>query len=895
MKSEFSRRARYRRLPVLMLLLTVAILVALGSALIDRPPAAGVAALIVAPLLASMWACILALRRELIRVTESRAHLAASVRSFDAAVFTTDPAGKIVSMNRGAEEISGMTEENAQGHALVEVLKLCDAATKAPVDPGLAQALASRKNVKLPRNIVAQARDGTERIVEGAAVLIEVAGHAPSGAVLVLRDITEQTLAESALRASQELFHRITENVSDTISVHELDGARVFQSRTSEFFPTQADGPDPKDPFSHIVGEDREAVIAAFDRVVRTGQPQRIEYRVHCTGQAPIVAESVGTLIRDIHGSPEKVLVVSRNITEQIEARERLRREKEFSESVLKGLPGVFFVCDASRHILRWNRNFEIVTGYSAEELARTDLLQIFPLEERARIEARLHRCFSDGKADIETHVRHRNGRSTAYYITGLRSEENAQPTVLGIGIDIHARRLAEESVRATSRRLERQIQALSEQARNPALRGDDLGLAYRTITEVASQTLGVSRASIWFYDGGRNAILCADLYDHPRGIHETGAEINRADCPRYFDALEEGRVIPAHYARNDPRTRDFAESYLKPLGITSMLDAPIRSEGRLIGVICHEHTGSPREWTLDEQSFAGSMADLVALSLEVSQRREAQSALVRANEQLEWKVAERTRELSQANERLQELDRLKSEFLATMSHELRTPLNSIIGFTGILRQQLAGPLNDEQQKQLGMVHFSARHLLALINDLLDLSRIESGKMEVHLEPTPIAEVVHEVAESLRPTIDRKKLTFETRVPPGLSAVPTDRKKLFQILLNLANNAVKFTEEGGVTIDVRTMPEFFCFYVIDTGIGIKPDQFANLFQAFRQVDGSARRVFEGTGLGLYLCKKLVTLLGGSIGVESEFGAGSRFFFTIPRKAFHSLQPPHSPS
>ena len=166
----------------------------------------------------------------------------------------------------------------------------------------------------------------------------------------------------------------------------------------------------------------------------------------------------------------------------------------------------------------------------------------------------------------------------------------------------------------------------------------------------------------------------------------------------------------------------------------------------------------------------------MVALSLEVEQRRQAETALRETLDNLEIKVAERTRDLAAANERLQELDRLKSEFLATMSHELRTPLNSIIGFTGILRQGLAGPLNDEQNKQLGMVQSSGRHLLGLINDLLDLSRIESGRMELFVEEFSVADLVNEVVQSLTPQAEQKKLRLESSLDqPEFACVPIAR------------------------------------------------------------------------------------------------------------------------
>jgi signal transduction histidine kinase len=301
-----------------------------------------------------------------------------------------------------------------------------------------------------------------------------------------------------------------------------------------------------------------------------------------------------------------------------------------------------------------------------------------------------------------------------------------------------------------------------------------------------------------------------------------------------------------------------------------------------MVGVICHEHTGPPRSWKPDEQSFSGSMADLVALSLEVSQRRQAEAALREAHASLEIKVTERTRDLADANERLKELDRLKSEFLSTMSHELRTPLNSIVGFTGILRQGLAGPLNDEQKKQLGMVQTSARHLLGMINDLLDLSRIESGKMELLRETFAVSDLVNQVVDSLKPQVEQKNLRLESSLDDPSLTLHSDWKRCFQILLNLANNAVKFTQVGVIRLTVTSNPAQVEFAVSDTGIGIKAEHMEHLFEAFRQVDGSARRVYEGTGLGLYLSKELATMLGGYMKAESEFGIGSRFTFTVPR-------------
>jgi signal transduction histidine kinase len=217
------------------------------------------------------------------------------------------------------------------------------------------------------------------------------------------------------------------------------------------------------------------------------------------------------------------------------------------------------------------------------------------------------------------------------------------------------------------------------------------------------------------------------------------------------------------------------------------------------------------------------------------------------------------------------------------MSHELRTPLNGIIGFAEFLVDRKPGPLNDKQSEYLGDILRSGRHLLQLINDLLDLVKLEAGKMRLYVQPFPIANAVEEVCAVMMPITREKGMAIFTAVAPPLDSVTLDEQKFKQILYNLVSNAVKFTDAGGrVDISLATRdPSHFTLSVADTGIGIKAEDLERMFTDFEQLDAGAARRHGGTGLGLTLTRKLVEVLNGSINVESTFGRGSTFRVTLP--------------
>jgi signal transduction histidine kinase len=566
--------------------------------------------------------------------------------------------------------------------------------------------------------------------------------------------------------------------------------------------------------------------------------------------------------------------------------------------------------------------------------------------------------------------------------------------------------------IREDSRR--KQSQALVQLARSKTFQQGNLNAVLREITEMAAQTLLVERVGVWLYNEERSKIECINLYDVRTKEHTFGNSLSKTSCPTYFQALEEERSIAANDARNDIRTQELSESYLSVLGITSILDAPIWLEGRLVGVVCHEHIGEGRQWTLEEETFAGSIADFVTLAIEASERNAVQESLrqseaqfraiferssigiglidmkaqivdtnlalceilgysreelsgkrftnyisterrdlklykqlmsgirtdlkrtsrdgllpskhqeqlverhrieierrcLHQNGSLVWThisvsvipgsngepefflamiedITERKQtelKLRASQEAAEAASRAKSEFLATMSHELRTPLNAIMGLSQLLQQEIVGSLNEKQNEYVSCIYSSGEHLLALINDILDLSKVEEGKEELLLSPLLVSDLCNYAMWTVRDRALEKGLQLTHKIDLKADICIADERRIKQMLLNLLTNAIKFTPAGQVSLVVKKVPQGINFTVSDTGIGIDSNHFQFLFEPFKQLDSRLNRQYEGTGLGLALTRKLARLHGGDVTVTSTLGAGSQFTLFLPNPA-----------
>jgi PAS domain S-box-containing protein len=554
----------------------------------------------------------------------------------------------------------------------------------------------------------------------------------------------------------------------------------------------------------------------------------------------------------------------------------------------------------------------------------------------------------------------------------------------------VDSSKTAAESLAASERRLVAQSDALTELTARYTGAAEHFIDRLHSILEISARALQVERLSMWEFGDGHSSIRCVGLYHRTTDCHESGAVLQRRDFPGYFDAIDRERVVAAEDARTDPRTAGFRDMYLNPNGIGAMLDVPLQRDHGRIGVLCAEHVGPARHWTVDEQNFAIAVANLVVAAIADDERRAALSRLAESdararmivdtahdayigidsegrigvwNAQAEatfgWKREEiigkllaetiippgfrdghnngmrrfhetgeapvvnqrlelsaldksgrefpieltvtsplrvengyffgaflrdisgrleRDAELRRAKDAAEAATRAKSEFLTNMSHELRTPLNGVLGYAQLLQRDRG--LSAPQRDALEAIAKCGSQLLDLINDVLDLAKIEAGRLDIEETPTDLARLALDLKLVVGEAVERKGLELTTFVDPEIPrSVNLDGRRLRQVLVNLLGNAIKFTDEGRVRLGITRSNGVLRFEVIDTGWGIEPEAVTQIFAAFAQTTSGAAA--GGTGLGLAICDRLITGMGGQLNVESTVGAGSRFWFELP--------------
>ncbi len=533
------------------------------------------------------------------------------------------------------------------------------------------------------------------------------------------------------------------------------------------------------------------------------------------------------------------------------------------------------------------------VAGATVDERVRRELAAIYPIafdpevstSARAMVEREINICLDTEAPEVPEHIRRagRAGRFRSNTVVPLVGDD------VGIGTIVIAhpqpgyrlndkqlgllRTFADQAVIAientrlfneTKEALEQQT-ATSEVLKVISRTQFDLEPVLNIVMDNALNLCEANRVVIFRADAeNRYRPAASRVRGEPSGLLELFRD--RPILPDASSAtgraVMERRTIHIPDVRRDPmygRT-DIAEAG----GYRSILAVPMLREGTPIGVLTVSRTGEPRPFTDKQIDLVTTFADQAVIAIE--------------NVRLFREIQEKSAQLEVAN-------RHKSEFLANMSHELRTPLNAISGFSEVLLERMFGELNEKQADYLKDIHESGRHLLSLINDILDLSKIEAGRMELELSSFSLPSAISNAMTLVRERAQRHGVQLGAEIDPRLGLVRADERKVKQILLNLLSNAVKFTPEGGrIEVSARLGAERVEVAVKDTGIGISAEDQAKLFEEFRQVGADAARKAEGTGLGLALAKRFVELHGGAIRVQSAPGEGATFSFSLPLAA-----------
>lgn len=538
---------------------------------------------------------------------------------------------------------------------------------------------------------------------------------------------------------------------------------------------------------------------------------------------------------------------------------ERLTRERDRLTLMVDSLPDAVVITNAANDIIAQNRRAEHLLAFGEDDSAgrrraveMNNLLFTSFLSRAAIVGAS---AIPGSEARELNLVDPDEGGDLLFEVLAHPLGERVGPedAVLSVLRDV-------TDLRRASHELERQVQRVRQAEIKAAGERDRLNLILANVADPILVT-----------DNSSKIILMNEQAERLFEIQEAGSTRRQQQAVRGNDThfttfvsdflLSTRRSTQARMTLTEPKT-----------GVTLPVEVVagkiLNERGEPIAVVSALH--DLRQQVENERLYE----ELKRLNLDLEDRiRAATAHLEEQNAQLLWQAHE-----------VEKANKLKSEFLASMSHELRTPINAIVGYAALLLEGMFGALSDQQREPLERTRSAADHLRALIDDILDLAKIEAGKMQFALEPLSLAEVVREASQQMEPMIRRKSLTYTVDVAPDAPLIVSDRTKLKQVLLNILSNAMKFTNRGGVSVVVRPHAMGVRIDVNDTGIGIKPEHLSVIWEDFRQVDQSRTREFGGTGLGLSITRKLVERLGGSISVESIVGVGTSFTILLPLEA-----------
>ncbi len=679
-------------------------------------------------------------------------------------------------------------------------------------------------------------KDGALMDVKVSVLMMDIAGKPCF--LCIYRDISEHKQAKHELQRSEMLLSSIVDNIPAMVFLKQAGDLRfeMLNRAGADLLGLSQQDIAGKNDYDFFPREQADFFTANDRAVLSSREPKDIpEEPIHARNGETRYLHTRKIGIYDPEGKATHLLGVSIDITDHKRAEDALLREHDYATSLIEIAPVIILLLDTQGMIQHANPFFEQLSGYRLDEIRGKEWFATFlPTRDQARIRALFQAATHNEptRGNINPIVtRSGEERDIEWSDQAMRDAEGKVTSVLAIGQDVTARSKMEQALR------------MSEERLNEAQR----------IAQVGS----------WELDLASGKLLWTDEIFHLFEIEKS-----------QFGATYEAFLNAIHPDDRDSVNHAYTHSLetRKSYEITHRL---LMRDGRIKWV--HERCTSNFDPHGKPLRSVGTVQD-------ITRQWQAEENLRQMNETLEARVAERTSALMRAKEEAERANSAKSEFLSRMSHELRTPMNAILGFGQLLESDMRNPLAPDQQDNIHEILHAGAHLLELINEVLDLARIESGRLELMPEAVPIRPLVDECVALMQSLAGQRniQLTAETQ---GGCAVKADRLRLRQILLNLLSNAIKYNREGG-SVEIAchlAPPSRVRIEVHDSGRGIPPGEMTRLFKPFERI-GSAYDGIEGTGIGLALAKKLTEAMGGLIGVDSMDGKGSTFWIELPLAA-----------
>jgi PAS domain S-box-containing protein len=738
------------------------------------------------------------------------------------AIVVVDDRFNIVLWNSAAESMFGYSTAEVIDKPLMDIV-VPDRYKKAKKE-GIALFKKTGIGPVIGKTVQLEARkkDGSEFDIELSVSTVQ--RDTSLYAVGVCRDISEKRKVEKDIRESEERLRILFDYAPDAYYLNDLSGRLIDVNKAAEAMigDEKANlvgktllqiGIVPKDQIQQaveILRKNKEGSPTGPDELRlrrRTGSELCVEIRTY-----PMEV-----------GNENLVLGIARDISRRKNAEIELRKERDFFESIVNSLPGIFYIVDDKLDFLRWNRNLENITGYSHTEIPKMSLLDFFDTENHGEIAKRIEEVLAKGQSTVETNLVSRDGTKIPFFLSATDVPVGEGHFLAGVGIDVSERKEAETK-----------LADINELLINRTIELRKSEIKWLSLFMTSKDTIYMSTA-----DGRITDI-------NPAGIALFGYtedEIASLDAAHlYVDVNDRARF--EREIKDNEYVRDFEVVYK-------------RKDGSRIECL---------ETAVVRKDESGNVAGYQGIIRDVSERKRLLC------------------ELNEAKVNAEQANTVKSQFLANMSHEIRTPMNAILGFSELLMEE---DLSEDQRESVKAISESGQTLLNLINDILDLSKIESGAATINNEEFFLFELLNGIATITRLKAREKGITLDLMIDSDTAPkIITDSDKLRQIILNLIANAVKFTDQGGVSITVHTdMVDAesvrLSISVSDTGCGIPGEKLQLIFDPFTQADALTTRKYGGTGLGLSITRKLIDLLGGKIGVSSEVGKGSVFDFWVP--------------